>query len=335
MKCSACGIKEAVIYQRHTGMGLCRDCFINDVITRVRNEVKKFEMFDERHKLMLAVSGGKDSYVLLDVILKLHDPSRVGVVSVVEGIEGYNRTEDLLKVKDVASKHGVDVVVISLKDYVGLNLTEIVNLSRKKGMNISPCTYCGILRRKVINEVARDLGYDRVLTAHNLDDEVQTALLNILRGDIFRLVQLHPKGPLLSPLFVRKVKPLRKIYEEEVAIYAHIIGYEFQTTDCPYLRFQPSLRARLREYLYKLERKNPGTMLKFLNMLDEFLEKHLGRYSSYPELPKCLNCGEATAYGRRYCMACELLMDLGIEKPKYLRIRPTELNVNFNKQFRK
>ncbi|PUA33553.1 MAG: TIGR00269 family protein [Zestosphaera tikiterensis] len=322
MKCVVCGVKEATVYQRHTGMALCRDCFMEDIIKRVSNEVKRFDMFNERHKLMLAVSGGKDSYVLLDVILKLHDPSRVGVVSIVEGIEGYNRAEDLVRVKGLASKHGVDVVVISLKDYVGLSLSEIVSMSREKSINVSPCTYCGVLRRKAINEVARDLGYDRVLTAHNLDDEVQTALLNVLRGDLFRLVQLHPKGPLLSSLFVRKVKPLRKIYEEEIAVYAHIIGYEFQTTDCPYLRFQPSLRARLREYLYRLERKNPGTMLKFLNTLDEFLEKYLSKYVSYPELPKCLNCGEATAYGRKYCMACELLMNLGVEKPKYLRLSP-------------
>jgi len=209
--------------------------------------------------------------------------------------------------------NGVDVFLLSLKDYVGYSLTELVGLGFSKGVKVSPCTFCGILRRKAINEIARELGYTRVLTAHNLDDEAQTIIMNILRGDIFRLVQTLPNGPILSKLFVRKVKPLRKIYEEEIAIYAHLIGYEFQTLDCPYLRYFPSLRARIREYLYKLEREKPGVLLDLINRVDTVLTKYVSRYANYPELPRCAICGEPTAYERNYCMACELLTMLGIK----------------------
>jgi len=316
MKCAVCGQRDAVVMQRHTERALCRECFVNDIVSRVRKEVVSFNMFSGNDRLMIAASGGKDSYVLLDVALKLHDPSKIGVVTIVEGIEGYNRLEDVEKVRKLASVYGVDVVVLSLKDYVGYTLTELVSLGFSKNVKVSPCTFCGILRRKAINEVARGLGYTKVLTAHNLDDEAQTIVMNILRGDLFRLVQTLPNGPILSKLFVRKVKPLRKIYEEEIAVYAHLIGYEFQTSDCPYLRYFPSLRARIREYLYKLEREKPGVLLELINRVDTVLVKYVSHYVNYPELPRCAVCGEPTAYGRRYCMACELLMMLGI-KPSY------------------
>ncbi|MEM1686957.1 MAG: TIGR00269 family protein [Zestosphaera sp.] len=319
MKCVVCGLRDAVVMQRHTGRVLCRDCFIKDVISRVEREIKKFHMFSDNDRLLIAASGGKDSYVLLDIILRLHDPSKIGVVTIVEGIEGYNRLEDVEKVRRLANVNGVDVIVLTLKDYVGYNLTELVSLGFNKDIRVSPCTFCGVLRRKAINEVARDLGFTKVLTAHNLDDEAQTIILNILRGDLFRLVQILPNGPMLSKLFVRKVKPLRKIYEEEVAIYAHLIDYEFQTTDCPYLRYFPSLRAKIREYLYKLEKEKPGALLNLIERIDAILAKHVSRYVNYPELPRCAICGEPAAYGRNYCMACELLTILGVSKPSYNR----------------
>ncbi len=318
MKCAMCGQRDAVVMQRHTGRALCRECFVNDIVSRVKKEVKSFNMFSASDRLMIAASGGKDSYVLLDVVLKLHDPSKVGVITIVEGIEGYNRLEDVEKVRRLASMNGVDVFLLSLKDYVGYSLTELVSIGFSKDVKVSPCTFCGILRRKAINEIARELGYTKVLTAHNLDDEAQTIIMNILRGDLFRLVQTLPNGPMLSKLFVRKVKPLRKIYEEEIAIYAHLVGYEFQTSDCPYLRYFPSLRARIREYLYKLEREKPGVLLELINRVDTALVKYVSHYVNYPELPRCAVCGEPTAYGRKYCMACELLAMLGIN-PSYNR----------------
>lgn len=324
MKCSSCGVRDAVVVQRHTGRAFCRECFLRDVVARVKNEIEKFSMFSSNDRLMVAASGGKDSYVLLDVILRLHDPSRVGVVTIVEGIEGYNRAEDVEKVRRLANASGVEVLVLSLKDYVGHTLTELVDLGVRRGVNVSPCTFCGILRRKAVNEVARELGFSRVLTAHNLDDEAQTIVLNVLRGDLFRLVQAMPNGPILSKLFVRKVKPMRKVYEEEVAMYAHLIGYEFQRTDCPYLRYHPSLRARVREYLYRIERERPGALLRLIERVDELMSAYVDKYRSYSELPRCTICGEPTAYGRNYCMACELLTSVGIN-PKY--ILPTQTNI--------
>lgn len=320
MKCSVCGVREAVVLQRHTGRALCKECFFDDVVSRVRKEVTRFNMFSDRDRLLLALSGGKDSFVLLDVMLKLHNPSKLGIVTIIEGIPGYNREEDIEWIKEASRKYGIELHLTSIKDYVGYSLGELVTRADELGVVVSPCTFCGVSRRRIINEVARELGYDRVLTAHNLDDEAQTALMNILRGDVLRLVQTHPAGPVLSHLFVRKVKPLRKIYEEEITSYAYLKSFRFQQTECPYIRFRPTLRAMLRGYLFSLERKSPGTLLRFLENVDDLVSKLVPKYSVLPELPRCERCGEPTAFGRRYCILCDLLTRVGIETIPRVRL---------------
>jgi uncharacterized protein (TIGR00269 family) len=298
--------------QKHTGRILCKECFIKDIIDRIRNEVKRHSMFNDKHRLLLAISGGKDSFVLLDAITQFHDINRIGVVTIIEGIPGYNRREDVEWVIEKTKELGIDLILTTIKDHIGYTLEELVNITLEKGKKISPCTYCGILRRRIINKYAREHGFDRVLTAHNLDDEAQTALINVLRGDLARLAQTHPSGLTLSKLFVKKVKPLRKIYEWETATYAYIKGFKFQMTDCPYIRYLPTLRARIRKLLYDIENEKPGTMIRFMNMMDEFIKNLIPTFIGFPELPRCEKCGEATAFGRKYCKLCELLTDIGI-----------------------
>ena len=242
-KCDICG-GEVAVFQRHTGKALCKECFINDVVSRVVNEVNKFGMFSRRDEVLIGVSGGKDSYVLVDIMLRIHDPGRMAFLIIKEGIPGYWREAEARWVKELANEFGIDLYMASFKEYLGYTLKELVDSSRRKNLNINPCTYCGITRRRIMNQLARELGFKKVLTAHTLDDEAQTALMNILRGDLLRLVQGHPAGPLLSPLLIRRVKPLRKIYEVEAATYAYLKGFKFQERECPYIQEMPSLRAQ-------------------------------------------------------------------------------------------
>lgn len=314
IKCSVCHVKDAVILQRHSGRALCSECFIEDIRQRVFNEISKYNMFSRSDKLLLALSGGKDSYTLLDVISEIHDVSKLGVITISEGIEGYTRDEDIYWIVSRGKELGVDVVRIKFEDVVGYTLTDLVNMSRKYGVDVSPCTFCGMIRRRIINTYARELGYDRVLTAHNLDDEAQTAFINILRADVSRLLQSHPSGPKLSDLFIRRVKPLRKVYEWESALYAYLRGYKFQEVECPYIITEPTLRAKVREYFRRLEFASPGTLLKFLNLIDEVVLKLINYMPNLPELPRCSLCGEPTAHGRKVCKTCELLANVGALK---------------------
>ncbi|MEM4033708.1 MAG: TIGR00269 family protein, partial [Sulfolobales archaeon] len=154
MRCDVCGVDNAIILQRHTGRYLCSKCFIDDVKIRILDEVRRYEMFRGSDKLLLALSGGKDSFVLFDVVSSIHDVSRLGVITVVEGIVGYSRDEDITWILSRCKELGVDYVKTSIKDELGFSLTEIVDLSNKLGVDVSPCTYCGMIRRRIINKYA-------------------------------------------------------------------------------------------------------------------------------------------------------------------------------------
>ncbi|GAB6147997.1 TIGR00269 family protein [Stetteria hydrogenophila] len=315
--CDVCKSRPAVVYQAHTGMRLCRECFLRDVVERVRAEIKRWGMIEPRDRLMLALSGGKDSFVLLDVLSQIHNPSRMMVVSIVEGIPGYNRREDIEKIVRYARERGVDVVVLtSIREYTGLDLSEIVSMAWRRGVKESPCTYDGLLRRRIINFYARVYGADKAVTAHNVDDEAQTAVVNILRGDWVGLLRQHPLAPPASRRLVPRVKPLRKIYEWETATYAMLRGFKFQETECMYIYLAPTLRARVREALYRLEQERPGSLLRLVNTLDELLEGQ-ARSLSVEELPECERCGEPTSPARRVCKLCELLERAGMVSPSY------------------
>ncbi|MDW8010629.1 MAG: TIGR00269 family protein, partial [Sulfolobales archaeon] len=233
--------------------------------------------------------------------------------TVVEGVEGYNRVDDVAWIVEASRNYGIDLHLTSFKEFTGYSLDEIVSLDRLRKLETSPCTYCGVLRRRIINYHARTLGYDKVVTAHNLDDEVQTYLMNLLRGDEGRLIQNHPLSSTLSRYFIKRVKPLRKIYEWETSAYAFMRGFKFQEAECPYIRFRPTLRAVLRDYLYEVERSKPGSLLRVLEAIDSYIEKELlKKASNLVELPQCSVCGSPTAYGRSVCVLCDLLSKIGV-----------------------
>ncbi len=289
---------------------------MENVHDRVMFQVEKYKMFDKGHKLLVGISGGKDSFVLLDILSRMHDPSKIVALTIIEGVEGYNREEEVIQVRRYARMYGVECIVTSLKEEYGYRLDEIVSMARSRGVDESPCTFCGVLRRRTLNTYARLVGADRTLTAHNLDDEVQTIIMNLLRGDFSRLLRAHPASPSLSEKFVYKVKPLREIYEWETALYAYIRGYRFQEVECPYISHQPTMRARIRDILYGVETASPGSLYRLLSWFDREFYEDAEALSAREPLPECKVCGEATSYGREMCKTCEIFYKLNIH-PKH------------------
>lgn len=291
---------------------LCWKCFRRDVVERVKLEIVRWKLFDKNHRLLAAVSGGKDSFTLLSVLAEVHDPSKIVAVTVVEGIEGGYHVEEARRLSRYAREFGIDYIVVSFKEFYGVTLAELVAESRRKGLGVKPCTFCGVLRRRILNRLAKQVGVDRVVTAHNLDDEAQTVIMNIVRGDIVGLARQHPIASLEAGReFVPRVKPLRKIYEWETTVYAFKSGYPIPQTECPYLKLDPTLRLSIRLKLYEIEWAKPGTLLRLLETFDLLVEP-LARKYALKHLPLCERCGEPTSPGRRICKACELLEKAGI-----------------------
>ncbi len=306
--CDICGNRAAVFLQLHTGKRLCKECFINDLKNRVVNYIKRYSLLNHNDKILVGLSGGKDSYTLFKILLEIHDPAKIVGLMIEEGIKGYNREEQYVFIKSICKEFNVDCIKTDLKKELGYSVDDFMNLQHRKSLKFSACTYCGIARRRVLNYYARIYNVDKVATGHNLDDEVQTYIINILRGDIMRLIQLHPLSEVHSVSLVKRIKPLRIIYEYETAFFAYLEHYHFQETECPYISEEPTLRVRIRELLHSLESRYPGIQLKFIEYLDKILEPYVisSRYKGI-ELPRCINCGEPTSPNRLLCKLCELM----------------------------
>jgi conserved hypothetical protein TIGR00269 len=312
VKCDICGSRNARVYQKHTGRRLCDSCFLENVRNRVRLEAIRLGLGNAK-KILLAVSGGKDSLVLADTISSFLDPGRLVAFNIMEGIEGYNRESQVKELERYLRDLGVELIGTSFKDGVGYSLDEIVRASQGRGLKISACTFCGGFRRKLINQAGRDVGADLVATGHNLDDEVQTIIINLLRGDVKKLVRVGDLPVKLSDKFVTRVKPLRKIYEWETTMYAYFKGFKFQETECPYISSRPTMRSKVRDLMYAIEDESPGSLLRILETYDKIAET-VRRSSSLGELPTCRICGEPTSFGREICKNCELLISSGLLK---------------------
>ena len=318
--CDVCGLRGARVFQAYSGLRLCGECFVESVRSRVWGEVERWGLIEPGDSVLLAVSGGKDSYVMLESLALRYKASRLIGLSIIEGIPGYNREDDVRALIDFAKSYGVDVVVVSVRDYVGLSVYEMVREARSRGLAESACTFCGLSRRHIMDYYARMLGASKVATAHNLDDEVQTLVMNMLRGDIIGVLKVHPLSPHPED-GVRRVKPLRKIYEWETAAYAMIRGFRFQETECMFIEENPTLRAKVRVALYEIERENPGSLLGFLEYFDELLGSIARGVEVRGSISICTRCGALTTRGRRLCKLCELLEGISLGEPLYVKLR--------------
>ncbi len=308
--CTLCGRNDAVFGRSYSGENLCGRCFYRTIEDRVRKTISKYEMLGQKDNFMVAVSGGKDSVTLLYILSKIEKafPNVAFCAGTVdEGIRDY-RDEALRIAERNCQKLGVEHVVTSFKELFGYELDEIVALLRKQGdSGLTPCSYCGVLRRKALNMLAREAGVDKLVTAHSLDDEAQTLLLNVVHGDPLRIVRSKPVLDVIHPKFVQRVKPLCMVPEKEVVFYAYLKGIEFQCIDCPYA--QTALRNDIRDMLNRMEHKHAGTLFTVFRSMEK-LRPALEAYFEEVKLNDCKLCGEPTVGD--LCRACEMLQELKI-----------------------
>jgi uncharacterized protein (TIGR00269 family) len=167
---------------------------------------------------------------------------------------------------------------------------------------------CGTFRRRAIDLAAETVGADAVATAHNLDDQVQTFMINLLAGDAERIGWIYPQ-PVEYGSRMKKVKPFVEIYEYEIAFYALQRELPFQSEECPYMN--ESIRSDLRTFFNNLEKDHPGlkynaynTMLKVSKVLRDQGAQSSGK--------KCSTCGRVST--GEICSVCSLVGVLSSNK---------------------
>jgi len=310
MLCTRCKRREAVYFRRVSGERLCRECFIKSIEQTVLKTLRMYKL-KRGEKLLLAVSGGKDSLALLNILTKIERrySSKVVAVTIYEGHPGNFRKKDIEYISQLCRKLDVEYKVFSFKEFYGYSLQELWERARNKKLNLMPCTICGVLRRKLLNEIALKEKATKIVTGHNLDDEAQTLVMNVIRGDDVRLLRLGAEalGLVQYEGFVPRIKPLRYIPEREIALYCYFKEIPLPEDLCPYVHF--SMRGGIREYLYELELQNPSVKYNIVKCFDR-LSTRMVSFLKEKKLRPCSKCGYPTS--REICRACEILEKLSI-----------------------
>ena len=294
MKCQRCH-NNAIVFQKYSNAHLCKSHFIEDVERKIKRDIRKFKMIGRGDRIVVALSGGKDSIVLLYILHKIfrdRPDLEINALTIDEGIKGY-RANTLSHAIKLTNELGIAHTIRSFEDVFG---TTMDALEIKK--EHAACTLCGVLRKNILNKAARELGADKIAIGHNLDDESQTILMNYMRGDMERLRRMLPGS--IQPGMVPRIKPLRSIPEKEVALYGFLNDLPVSMDECPYAG--DALRNEIREIINNYEVRHPGTKYSLLGGFETISQ---ALRPPITEIFKCDKCGEPSS--EKVCKTCRLL----------------------------
>lgn len=268
-------------------------------------------MLDGAKHIAVAVSGGKDSQALLYLLHEIASPMRIKLTAVLidEGIRGY-REKVIPEAKSLCKELGVPIKIVTFKKPFKYSLDDVMKLKRKgngKTRQYASCTYCGVLRRWLLNKATKEINADRLALGHNLDDMVQSYMMNTLRNEQ-SLMRFNPVGgDTEDETFVMRIRPLFRIPEKEIALYAVLKGFKSNFVECPYV--VEGFRPYVREFINNLESKYPGTKFKLLNSYLSTKDAIMRATKKNITTPNsCGDCGEPTS--GKVCKCCELIISL-------------------------
>ncbi|HEW89823.1 MAG TPA: TIGR00269 family protein [Candidatus Bathyarchaeota archaeon] len=252
-KCRFCG-REAEVLVRQANLPLCKEHFVSWFERRVERTVRRYKMIAPGDKVLVAVSGGKDSLALLCALRRLSERMgfELAALTLDLGIKGNSYSDESVKMARGGAKAlGVEHYVVSIEERYGFTLDEAVEVARRP-----PCSLCGLLKRYALTDVARELGFDVLATGHTLDDVARFLLASYLSASIQELIRLTPVSPSELPGVPRRVKPFYESLEEHIELYANIMGLKYMRDGCPYARTAPT--DRFRSFLDQVEAESPG-----------------------------------------------------------------------------
>jgi uncharacterized protein (TIGR00269 family) len=322
MECDACA-GDAIYHAAYDGRHLCGDHMVQSVEKRVRRRIRQDNLLpdtttpDDPETWVIGLSGGKDSAVLATILHETFGPDpRVELValSIHEGIEGY-RDESLAACRELVDDLAIRHEVVTYAEEYDVEMDAVV---ADDPLDMAACAYCGVFRRDALSSHADELGADKLLTGHNLDDVAETALMNVLEGDVAQMARNFDAslGPFpgadgepvreLGEAFVPRAKPLRDVPEKEVALYARHRDLPAHITECPHAA--DAYRGEVSDLLLGLEENHPGTRHSIVAGYEELAglaAQARDGGAGAEDLGSCDRCGATSA--RDVCRTCDLL----------------------------
>ncbi len=292
MKCRKCGGRAVLELRRHN-TAFCADDFLGFFRNQVLETIRRWKMLTRDEPVLVAVSGGKDSLALWEVLLEAGYATTGLYIDL--GIFDYSK-ESRAKCEAFAAARDGRLLVVAVADAVGAGIPQVKAATRRP-----TCSACGLSKRYIMNRAALDHGFPVVATGHNLDDEAATLFGSTLRWDESSLARQTPVLEATHAKLVRRVKPLFRLSERETAAYAFLRGIDYIVEECPFAKGATSIAHK--EILNRLEDVSPGAKASFLL---NYLEKARPRFQAGDrvELRECVRCGQTTT--GEVCAFCKL-----------------------------
>ena len=294
--CKNCELNPVILLPNNT-KGLCKSCFFRYFERKFNKTIAQFKLIGPNERIGVAISGGKDSLTLLYLLNKLKSKKRFTIEALLidEGIKGY-RDNTIKDAKKFCKELGVKLNIVSYRDEFGYPLDMMI-----KKLKMKPCSICGVFRRYLINRYSRKLKFDKIATGHNLDDEVQSVMMNQFRNNPEISARLGPiTGIKDNKKFIRRIKPLYLLSEKEVTTYSYLKNFKLKFCECPYNT--EAYRINVREFINKFEEKYPGTKHSIINSFLEILPVIREKFRNAEEIRYCKKCSEPCS--NEICKAC-------------------------------
>jgi uncharacterized protein (TIGR00269 family) len=294
-KCRVCREPAIIDLPRHNAH-FCAAHLLQLCRRQVAKAIADHDMLRPGDRILVAVSGGKDSLAAWDLLVDLGyaaDGLYVGL-----GIGDYSEDSGRYA-QAFAAERGLHLHVLDLRDTHGYDIPTAAKATRRV-----PCSACGLSKRHVFDRAALDGGFDVVVTGHNLDDEAAVLLGNTLRWDVDYLARQVPALPAGAGM-PRKVKPLVRLTERETAAWCIVRGIDYQVEECPMAEGNRHLGYKAT--LNDLEAMSPGAKaafyLGFLERMAPLLAAHAE--ADHDSVGACSRCGGPTTAD--VCAFCRLI----------------------------
>lgn len=320
MKCRYCSA-ESVFFRKISSEALCKEHFIISIEKKIRKTIRKYTMFTPNEKVVVGLSGGKDSLTLLFNIVQIQRQysfsPEVEAILIDEGIKSY-RAESLEIAKEFCNNLNVPLHIVPFRTNFGSDLDNLIEKLREFKTN--PCTVCGTVRRRLLNDKALELKADKLAIGHNLDDVSETLLQNVLRNDLDKIFSNPPYGNPIDPEhhFVSRIKPLMEVPETEIMLYCYYKGFSIQATPCPYASGFDILRKKVLDFLNLIEQHSAEIKFNLLHFNTNLLEKYAALRQQnnldkdFNPNPLCGICNAPMGEKREICYYCELRKKFGL-----------------------
>jgi uncharacterized protein (TIGR00269 family) len=315
--CEQCNSKTVITlpYGPHY---FCEKHFTKFFEDRFRKTIRKYKLFKPKEKLLIALSGGKDSCVLLHLLSKYYSKSNLLEALIIdEGVKGY-RENAINLAEENCKERGIKYTIIEFKKEFGITNDKLMPLILSNPKMGGTCSFCGTLRRNIMNKYSKKLKMDKLVTGHNLDDEVQSFVMNVFNNDFDRLKRMNATSGIIDyEGFVKRIKPLYETPEKEIIAYAAMNNIKHYSAECcPYS--WTAKRNEYREMITNFENRFPGTeysILRFFENLKPLLKPKKELKQKFSNcLHECKKCKEPTE--KELCKACEMIQLIKSEGKK-------------------